>query len=150
MLQRDDLIKALVKDTMSEFARSEEAEKKAAQAFDMGVLYAETKKFDNSRYYHNYQFCLDDGGRVSSSSFFNQFMTRTQTYAYMEAERVVKNYFDDEKEVLFHMVRDKRNGINGVFKAVMSPDEPQQLNRADYVLVIAAFCSGVISAGSNR
>ena len=52
----------------------------------------------------------------------------------------------DEKDILFHMVRDQRFGINGVFKAVISKDEPQQLNYVDYVLIIACFCAGFMSS----
>lgn len=130
---------------MGEMAISTVYEARAIKAYEMGLLYGETKRFDNSKYYHNYQFCLDNGERISSSSFFNQFMSRNQTHAYMEAEKAAKAFFDDEQGRLFHLVRDKRIGINGVFKAVMSPEEPQQLSQKDFTLVIAAFCCGVMS-----
>lgn len=145
MLQRDDLIDALIKNIMGELANIEQYKENAEKAYDMGLRYGETKRFDNSRFYHNYQFRLDDGENISSSSFFNQFMSRFQTHAYMDAEQAVKNFFDDDKDRLFHMVRDQRIGINGVFKAIMSPKEPQQLNVNDFILIIAAFCSGVMS-----
>lgn len=145
MLQHNDLIKALIKEVMGEFTQADPYEEIAGKAYEMGRLYAETKKFDNSKYYHNYQFCLDDGEKISSSSFFNQFMSRNQTRAYMEGEKTAKVFFDDDKDILFHLVRDKRMGINGVFKAVMSPGEPQQLNVSDFVLVISAFACGVMS-----
>ena len=117
----------------------------AVKAYEMGLNYSQTKRFDNSRFYHNYKFRLDDGSTVISTNFYNLFMNRNQTGAYMEAEQVVRQFFDDEKGVLFHMVRDQRFGINGVFKACMSPHEPQQLNYSDFVLVIACFCAGVMS-----
>jgi hypothetical protein len=111
----------------------------------MGLNYSETKRFDNSRFYHNYQFMLDDGSTVMSTNFYNLFMNRNQTAAYMEAEQVVGQFFDDEKKVLFNLVRNQRFGINSVFKACLSPHEPQQLNYSDFVLVIACFCAGVMS-----
>ena len=117
----------------------------AVKAYEMGLNYSQTKRFDNSRFYHNYKFRLDDGSTVMSTNFYNLFMNRNQTGAYMEAEQVVRQFFDDEKGVLFHMVRDQRFGINGVFKACMSSHEPQQLNYSDFVLVIACFCAGVMS-----
>ena len=42
-----------------------------------------------------------------------------QTPAYMQAEEHLQEFFDDDDEMLFHLVRDQRFGINGVFKAVM-------------------------------
>lgn len=145
MLDKESLIKDLLTVIKGEFALGGESEAHAKQAYEMGEAYAKTKRFDNSRFYHNYQFQLNDGARVSSSSFFNQFMSRTQTSAYMDAEKAVIRFIPDDNQVVFRMVRDKRNGINGVFKAVMSPGEPQQLNHADFVLVIACFCAGVVN-----
>ena len=145
MLQREQLIKSLIKNIMGGLAQNTEYEEMANTAYEMGLEYARTHKFNNSKFYHNYKFCLDDGNKISSSSYFNQFMARTQTYAYLEAEKAAKAFFDDENHALFHLVRDKRNGINGVFKAIMSPKEPQQLNVNDFVLVIAAFCCGVMN-----
>lgn len=145
MLQHDDLIKDLIKNIMGELAEVRQYEEIASRAYDMGVMYFKTKRFDNSRYYHNYQFRLDDGSKISSSSYFNQFMSRSQTHAYLDAEKAVKTFFADDNDELFHLVRDKRNGINGVFKAIMSPKEPQQLNFNDFVLIIAAFCSGIMN-----
>lgn len=148
MLQRDDLIESLIKNIMGEPAGTAQYRENARQAYEMGLLYGETGKFNSSHLYHNYRFCLDDGSKISSAAYFNQFMSRMQTYAYMEAEKAAKVLFSDDSENqdrLFHLVRDRRSGINGVFKAVMSPQEPQQLNVNDFVLVIAAFCCGVMS-----
>ena len=74
-------------------------------------------------------------------------MSRNQTGAYIDAEKALKELTDDKKalDTIFRLVRDQRFGINGVFKAIMSPDEPQQLNYIDFVLVIASFCAGVVS-----
>jgi hypothetical protein len=63
----------------------------------------------------------------------------------MQAEDILNEFFDDSDQTLFRLVRDKRTGINGAYKAVMSPDEPQQLNFIDYVLIICCFCAGVIN-----
>lgn len=145
MLDKETLIKDLLMDIKGEFALGGKSEEHARRAYEMGEAYSQTKRFDNSRFYHNYQFQLNDGAKVSSSSFFNQFMSRTQTSAYMDAEKAVTKFIDDDKQLVFRMVRDKRNGINGVFKAIMSPEEPQQLNHADFVLVIACFCAGVVN-----
>lgn len=145
MLDKETLIKDLLKEIKGEFALGGESEAHARQAYEMGEAYAQTKRFDNSRFYHNYQFQLDDGARVSSSSFFNQFMSRNQTRSYMAAEKAVVKFINDDNQAVFHMVRDKRNGINGVFKAIMSPSEPQQLNYVDFVLVIACFCAGAVN-----
>ena len=90
MLDKETLIKDLLTVIKGEFALGGESEAHARQAYEMGEAYAKTKRFDNSRFYHNYQFQLNDGARVSSSSFFNQFMSRTQTSAYMDAEKAVK------------------------------------------------------------
>ena len=145
MLDKEILIKDLLKEIKGEFALGGESEAQARRAYEMGEAYAQTKRFDNSRFYHNYQFQLDDGARVSSSSFFNQFMSRNQTRSYMAAEKAVVKFINDDNQAVFHMVRDKRNGINGVFKAIMSPSEPQQLNYVDFVLVIACFCAGAVN-----
>lgn len=145
MLDRDIIVKELLTKIHGQLSLGSKMEELAFKAYDMGVDYAHTKKFDNSRHYHNYQFRLDDGTKALSSNFFNQFTTRNQTGAYMDAEKYVGEYFDDSDQTLFHMVRDKRFGINGVFKAVMSPSEPQQINYNDYVLIIACFCAGFMS-----
>lgn len=145
MIDKEILIKDLLKNIKGEFALGGESEEHARKAYEMGEAYAQTKRFDNSRFYRNYQFTLNDGARVSSSSFFNQFMSRNQTGAYMDAEKALRPFIEDDKQVVFRMVRDKRIGINGVFKAVMSPGEPQQLNYTDFVLVIACFCAGVVN-----
>lgn len=140
------MVEKIIEKVKSNFAADGETLRIANRAYEMGVEYAATKRFDNSRHYHNYQFRLDDGARVMSSSFFNIFMSRSQTPAYMEAEKVLRELIEDEKkrELIFRMVRDKRQGINGAFKAIMSPVEPQQLNMVDYILVIACFCAGAI------
>lgn len=146
MLEREVLVKELLTKIQGPLAAEGKMAPLAFKAYDMGVDYAATKKFDNSRHYHNYQFRLDDGTRALSSNFFNQFTVRNQTGAYMDAEKAVREFFADEDQTLFRMVRDKRLGINGVFKAVMSPGEPQQINYTDYVLIIACFCAGVMNS----
>ena len=147
MLEKDFVLDKLIADIKGQMAvESVEVRKIVDQAYEMGQNYFMTKRFDNSRLYHNYQFRLDDGSSVLSSNFFNVFMSRGQTPAYVEAERVLKTIFDDEDQTIFRLVRDKRMGINGAFKAIMSPGEPQQLNHADFVLVIAGFCAGVANA----
>lgn len=144
MLEKDVLLKGLIAKIKGELsADSPETVAIIEQAYEMGQNYANTKRFDNSRFYHNYQFRLDDGSSVMSSNFFNIFMSRNQTPAYMDAEKAVKQFIDDADNTVFRLVRDKRIGINGAFKAIMSPKEPQQLNYADFVLVIAGFCAGV-------
>lgn len=146
MLEKDALLKGLIKNIKGELSvDSPEAADIAEKAYEMGQNYAKTRRFDNSRFYRNYQFRLDDGTTVMSSNFFNIFMSRNQTPAYMEAERALRAFFDDTDQTIFRMVRDKRIGINGAFKAIMSPKEPQQLNFVDFVLVIAAFCAGVVN-----
>lgn len=147
MLEKDVLVKELIKSIKGELSvESSEAMRIAETAYEMGQNYAKTKRFDNSRFYHNYQFRLDDGSCVMSSNFFNIFMSRNQTPAYMEAEKVLRPFLDDAaNNTVFRLVRDKRIGINGAFKAIMSPGEPQQLNFVDFVLVIAAFCAGVVN-----
>ena len=147
MLEKDVLLRGLIKNIKGELSvESPEAAAIAQQAYEMGQNYAKTKRFDNSRFYHNYQFRLDDGSTVMSSNFFNIFMSRNQTPAYMAAEKELRAFLDDAaNDVVFRLVRDKRIGINGAFKAIMSPKEPQQLNFVDFVLVIAAFCAGVVN-----
>jgi len=146
MLEKDFIVYKLVEEVKGTLAKeSVQTKEIAKKSYEMGESYAKTKRFDNSRFYHNYQFHLDDGSTVLSSNYFNIFMSRNQTHAYLDAEKAVKCLFDDEDQRLFHLVRDKRIGINGVFKAIMSPNEPQQLNYTDFVLVIAAFCAGVMN-----
>lgn len=143
-MSENALIKKLVENIAGTFASGTETENIANRAYIMGVEYSKTKRFDNSRHYHNYQFRLDDGSTVLSSNYFNLFTSRNQTEAYIDAEQHVKNLLGHDDQTLFHLVRDKRIGINGVFKAIMSPGEPQQLNYRDYVLIIAGFCAGVL------
>lgn len=147
MLEKEILIKQLLEKIKGTFAAGGPAEEAAFRAYDMGVQYAQTRRFDNSRFYHNYQFRLDDGTRVSSTSFYNMFMSRNQTGAYIDAEKALKEYFNDARQLdaIFHLVRDQRFGINGVFKAIISPGEPQQLIYTDFVLIIACFCAGVVN-----
>ena len=146
MVEKNELLEGLLSHIMGEMAaKSPAAISVAERAYEMGQNYAKTKRFDNSRFYHNYQFRLDDGSSVMSSNFFNIFMSRNQTPAYMDAERALRLFFDDADNTIFRLVRDKRIGINGAFKAIMSPGEPQQLNYADFVLVIASFCAGVVN-----
>ena len=147
MLEREILVNDLLKKIKGEFAVTGESQKDAFKAYDMGVQYGQTRRFDNSRFYHNYKFRLDDGTSVMSTSFFNIFMSRNQTGAYIDAEKALKEFFTDARQLdaIFHLVRDQRFGINGVFKAIMSPQEPQQLNYIDFVLVIACFCAGVVN-----
>jgi len=145
-LSREELTDALLREIKGDFAADGDSKEIALAAYDMGAEYAKTKRFDNSRHYHNYRYIIEDGSTVSSSSFYSVFMTRSQTPAYMEAEQQVRKFFDDEDDFLFHLVRDQRFGINGVFKAVMSPRETQQLNVRDYVLVIACFAAGIMNS----
>lgn len=142
MSEKKQLVQQVLEKRMGSFALGGQSESKALRAFEMGQAYAQTRRFDNSRHYHNYQYRLDDGSRISSSSYFNQFMSRNQTRVYVEAEKLLKEFINDDKELLFHLVREQRFGINGVFKAIMSPEEPQQLNYVDYLLIVASFCAG--------
>ena len=144
-MSENSLIAQLITTIKGELGTDSRMEDIAMKAYEMGINYSQTKRFDNSRHYHNYRFMLDDGSSVLSTNFFNMFMSRNQTGAYMDAEQAVRQFFDDEKGVLFSLVRNQRFGINGVFKACMSPHEPQQLNYSDFVLVIACFCAGVMS-----
>lgn len=147
MEEKEILVKKILEKTKGSFACGGESEADALRAYDMGAQYASTRRFDNSRFYHNYQFRLDDGTRIQSTSYFNIFMSRSQTGAYIDAEKVLREIIEDEKarETIFRLVRDQRFGINGVFKAIMSPKEPQQLNYIDFVLIIACFCAGVVN-----
>ncbi|MBR5230156.1 MAG: hypothetical protein IKW01_04790 [Firmicutes bacterium] len=144
-MSQNSLITQLIAAIKGDIGTDLKMEAIAEKAYEMGLDYSRTKRFDNSRHYHNYRFILDDGSSVLSTNFFNLFMTRNQTGAYMDAEKAVRQFFDDEKGVLFSLVRNQRFGINGVFKACMSPHEPQQLNYSDFVLVIACFCAGVMN-----
>lgn len=147
MFERDVIVKEILEKLKGEFAASGESLHDAMRAYDMGVQYSQTRRFDNSRHYHNYKFRLDDGTTVMATSFFNIFMSRNQTGAYIDAEKTLKEIFNDARQLdaIFHLVRDQRFGINGVFKAIMSPKEPQQLNYIDFVMVIACFCAGVVN-----
>lgn len=151
MEEKEILVKKILEKTKGSFACGSESEADALRAYEMGVQYASTRRFDNSRFYHNYQFRLDDGTRIQSTSYFNIFMSRNQTGAYIDAEKALREIIDDEKarETIFRLVRDQRFGINGVFKAIMSPKEPQQLNYIDFVLIIACFCAGVVNETSS-
>lgn len=144
--EKNVIIGGLIEKVKGQFAAEGQTADIAQRAYDMGVQYAQTRRFDNSRYYHNYKFQLDDGTTIMATSFFNIFMSRNQTCAYMDAEKALKVFFTDarQQDAIFHLVRDQRFGINGVFKAIMSPQEPQQLNYIDFVLVIACFCAGVV------
>lgn len=141
-MERQELAEALLRTIKGNFMSGGVMEEIALESYDMGEEYAKTRRFNNSGRYHNYNYELDDGSKVSASSFFRIFNTRFQTPAYMDAEKYLREFFDDEKEVLFHLVRDQRFGINGVFKAVVSPREMQHLSFTDYVLVIACFGAG--------
>ena len=198
MIDKDVVVKEILVRVMGELALGTKLEDMAARAYERGEAYAHTKRFDNSRFYHNYQYVLDDGSKVSATNFYNVFMTRTQTPAYMEAEKIVKELFEKHAEAaggsadcadagassngasdvcgsvtcasgnsasatcasgngadaiwnkakedyLFHIVRNERFGINGMFKAVYQPHEPQQLSIFDYILAIACFCAGVLN-----
>lgn len=146
MSENNTLAFQLLHNIKGEFAGGGFMEEAAERAFEMGIQYARTRRFDNSRFYHNYQFRLDDGTRIQSTSYFNMFMSRNQTGAYMDAEKALREVIEDERQwdTIFHLVRDQRFGINGVFKAIMSPEEPQQLNYIDFVVIIACFCVGVV------
>ncbi len=137
----------IIKKLKGDFAAEGQTAAMADRAFEMGIQYAQTRRFDNSRFYHNYKFRLDDGTSVMSTSYFNIFTSRNQTGAYIDAEKVLRELIEDEKkrDAIFHLVREQRFGINGVFKAILSPGEPQQLNYIDFVLVIACFCAGAVN-----
>lgn len=143
-MNREDLVTAIISRTKGDFATEGVTREIGLEAFDMGMEYAGTHRFSNSSRYHNYQYILEDGGTVSASSYYSIFTTRTQTPAYMKAEEDLAELFADDKDMIFHLVRDQRFGINGVFKAVMSPRETQQLNVPDYTTVIACFCAGAV------
>ena len=164
MINKDILVKEILVRVMGELSLGSKLEDIAYRAYEMGEAYAQTNRFDNSRFYHNYQYVLDDGTKMSATNFYNVFMTRTQTPAYMEAEKVVKEIFEKharedasgsdtdntiwnsaKADFLFHFVRDQRFGINGVFKAVYQPHEPQQLAIFDYILPISCFCGGILN-----
>lgn len=141
-MERQALAETLLKAVKGNFTAGGMFEEIALESYDMGAEYARTRRFNNSSRYHNYTYELDDGSTVPASSFYRIFTTRFQTPAYMEAEEHLKELFEDEQELLFHLVRDQRLGINGVFRAVMSPREKQHLSYTDYVLVIACFGAG--------
>lgn len=141
-MERQALAEALLEAVKGNFTAGGMFEEIALESYDMGAEYARTRRFNNSSRYHNYTYELDDGSAVPASSFYRIFTTRFQTPAYMEAEERLKELFEDEQELLFHLVRDQRLGINGVFRAVMSPREKQHLSYTDYVLVIACFGAG--------
>lgn len=141
-MERQEMVEALLKTVKGNFASGGVIEEIALESYDMGAEYARARRFNNSGRYHSYMYELDDGSMVSANSFYRIFNTRFQTSAYMDAEKYLKEFFDDEKGELFHLVRDQRVGINGVFKAVMSPRETQHLSFTDYVLVIACFGAG--------
>lgn len=141
-MDRQELTEALLKTIKGNFSSGGVMEEIALESYDMGTEYARVRRFNNSGKYHSYTYELDDGSKVAANSFYRIFNTRFQTPAYMDAEKYLKQFFDDEKELLFHLVRDQRMGINGVFKAVMSPREMQHLSFTDYVLVIACFGAG--------
>lgn len=145
-MEKQQLVDSLISEIKSDFAASGKSEEIGLDAYDMGVEYAKTRRFNNSARYHNYNYIIEDGSTISASSFYRIFTTRMQTPAYVEAEEHLHNYFDDKDEILFHLLRDQRFGINGVFKAVMSPRETQQLNYPDYVMVIACFAAGFLNS----
>ena len=146
-MDKDILLRGLIEKMKGQFAAEGQTAAMAERAYEMGVQYGQSRRFDNSRHYHNYRFRLDDGTTVMATSYFNIFMSRNQTGAYIDAEKALKEFFTDARQLdaIFHLVRDQRFGINGVFKAIMSPQEPQQLNYIDFALVIACFCAGVVN-----
>lgn len=145
-MDREELVDAIIREVKGDFAVAGNTREIGLEAFDMGTEYSKTRRFNNSSRYHNYKYIIDDGSTVSASSFYQIFNTRMQTPAYVHAEEHLRKFFDDDDEVLFHLVRDQRFGINGVFKAIMMPRETQQLNLPDYTLVIACFGAGFLSA----
>ena len=88
-MDKQALIDGIINRVKGEFA-SETERQQALFSYEMGEKYAQTRRFDNSRYYHNYSFRMDDGNVVSSSAFFSIFTTRNQTGAYMDAEKDLK------------------------------------------------------------
>lgn len=149
-MERQELVQALLKRIKGNFVSGGVMEEIALESYDMGAEYARTRRFNNSGRYHSYMYELDDGSRISANSFYRIFHTRFQTPAYMDAETYLKEFFNDENELLFHLVRDQRMGINGVFKAVMSPREMQHLSFTDYILVIACFGAGFMKHRAQR
>lgn len=141
-MSREELIEVLVGRISGELGNDQLHHEMAAEAFDMGAEYAGTHRFNNSGKYHNYDYLLDDGTVVKAFNYFDIFTTRLQTQAFMDAETAVREYFDDPGDRLFHLVRDQRFGINGAYKAILSPRESQNLNFTDYVLIVACFCAG--------
>lgn len=148
-MNREEIANALAKKVKGELAKGALTEEIALDSYDMGMEYAKTKKFSSSSRYKNYDYELDDGSFVPASSYFRIFTTRFQTPAYMDAEKYLKEFFDDSDQFIFHLVRDKRLGINGVFRAVISSREIQKMSFTDYVLVISCFGAGLMH-GRNR
>lgn len=147
--QKNHCISRLIEKVKGKF-RESDTEEIAEEAYDMGVGYATRHRFQNSSHYHPFWYRLDDGSLISSSEYYHIFTTRMQTPAYMDAEKAVQELLPEtaskERDLLFHLVREQRRGINGAFRAVTSPWEMQPLVYSDYVLVIACFCAGLITA----
>lgn len=141
-LEREELVEAIIGEIKGDFAKKGDSKDIGLEVYDMGMEYGRTGRFNNSAHYHSYRYTIEDGSTVAASSFYHIFTTRMQTPAYVKAEEVLEKFFNDKDQALFHLVRDQRFGINGVFKAVMSPRETQQLNLPDYTLVIACFGAG--------
>ncbi len=141
-MEKDELIKDIITNVKGEFGLDKDNFEMSAMAFEMGEKYKNTKGFENSKYYRQYKYYLEDGERVVASSFLNIFTTRMQTKAYMDSETILISYFPEKKEDIFQIVRSQRFGINGVFRAVMSSKERQNIVYDDYVMVIVSFCAG--------
>jgi hypothetical protein len=121
----------------------------ALSAFYMGCRYADSGRFEIPLHHPAYKVFLSDGSRISSTTFVRTFMARNQTTAYSRAENAVRRCFDDDDEIVYHLVRDRRRGINSVFKMIISEDEPQRFELKDFELCIACFCAGVMKRKGN-
>ena len=71
-MTKEAIAGALLKDIKGNFAVGGVMEEMALEAYDMGVEYAQTRRFNNSSRYHNYSYELDDGSTVSASSFYSR------------------------------------------------------------------------------
>ncbi|MGI6736116.1 MAG: hypothetical protein ACOX41_02235 [Anaerovoracaceae bacterium] len=113
-------------------------------SWHMGRTARLTGSFDASRVTHSYRMTLEDGSVVSYAAFFRTFMTASQTGAYTRAENILLLAAPSRSEEIYHLVRDRRRGINSVFKAVFSVREPQRIGLPDYVLSITCTCAGLL------
>lgn len=145
MYEKKEIVEKLLKRIKGVIVPGSEIERVAHAAYEYGVEFRNTHRVTASQRYHIYKMYLPDGTSVSSSNYLDAYLTRRQTKAYIEAETIVKEFFEDPKEKLFRLVRDQRRYINNAFKAEISQKEPQQIDYIDYVLVIACFAAGYMN-----